>query len=73
MLGSGRIWDWKNKEKILPRLAQGEIIGSFCLSEPEAGSDATSQRTTAWIWVITTSSTALKTGLPMAEAARFTL
>lgn len=35
------------KEKYLSRLATGEIIGSFCLSEPEAGSDATSQRTTA--------------------------
>ena len=35
------------KEKYLPRLAAGEIIGAFCLSEPEAGSDATSQRTTA--------------------------
>jgi alkylation response protein AidB-like acyl-CoA dehydrogenase len=28
-------------------LAKGEKIGAFCLSEPEAGSDATSQRTTA--------------------------
>ncbi len=35
------------KQKYLPRLARGEIIGAFCLSEPEAGSDATSQRTTA--------------------------
>ena len=35
------------KEKYLKRLATGEIIGAFCLSEPEAGSDATSQRTTA--------------------------
>lgn len=35
------------KMKYLPRLASGEWIGSFCLSEPEAGSDATSQRTTA--------------------------
>ncbi|MEB8330054.1 acyl-CoA dehydrogenase [Flavobacteriaceae bacterium KMM 6897] len=35
------------KEKYLPRLASGEIIGAFCLSEPEAGSDATSQKTTA--------------------------
>jgi alkylation response protein AidB-like acyl-CoA dehydrogenase len=35
------------KEKYLPRLAAGEDIGAFCLSEPEAGSDATSQRTTA--------------------------
>jgi len=35
------------KKKYLTRLASGEIIGAFCLSEPEAGSDATSQRTTA--------------------------
>jgi alkylation response protein AidB-like acyl-CoA dehydrogenase len=35
------------KEKYLKPLAQGEIIGAFCLSEPEAGSDATSQKTTA--------------------------
>ena len=35
------------KQQYLPRLAAGEWIGSFCLSEPEAGSDATSQRTTA--------------------------
>ena len=37
----------EQKQKYLTRLAGGEIIGSFCLSEPEAGSDATSQRTTA--------------------------
>lgn len=37
----------EQKQKYLPKLASGEIIGSFCLSEPEAGSDATSQRTTA--------------------------
>ncbi len=35
------------KQKYLIPLATGEIIGAFCLSEPEAGSDATSQRTTA--------------------------
>ncbi|MEZ5040856.1 MAG: acyl-CoA dehydrogenase family protein [Saprospiraceae bacterium] len=35
------------KAKYLPRLSTGEWIGAFCLSEPEAGSDATSQRTTA--------------------------
>jgi len=35
------------KQKYLIRLAKGEIIGAFCLSEPEAGSDATSQQTTA--------------------------
>jgi alkylation response protein AidB-like acyl-CoA dehydrogenase len=37
----------EQKEKYLKRLAKGEVIGAFCLSEPEAGSDATSQRTTA--------------------------
>lgn len=35
------------KQHYLTRLATGEIIGAFCLSEPEAGSDATSQSTTA--------------------------
>jgi len=35
------------KEKYLTKLATGEVIGAFCLSEPEAGSDATSQKTTA--------------------------
>src|ERR1700753_1585023 len=35
------------KEKYLVPLASGEKIGAFCLSEPEAGSDATSQKTTA--------------------------
>ncbi len=35
------------KDKYLTKLATGEWIGAFCLSEPEAGSDATSQRTTA--------------------------
>ena len=35
------------KEKYLTRLTTGEAIGAFCLSEPEAGSDATSQKTTA--------------------------
>ena len=37
----------EQKQKYLTKLATGEIIGAFCLSEPEAGSDATSQRTTA--------------------------
>ena len=37
----------EQKRKYLPDLAAGKIIGAFCLSEPEAGSDATSQRTTA--------------------------
>src|ERR1700733_13764230 len=35
------------KQKYLVPLASGEVIGAFCLSEPEAGSDATSQHTTA--------------------------
>jgi len=37
----------EQKQKYLTRLATGEILGAFCLSEPEAGSDATSQKTTA--------------------------
>jgi len=37
----------EQKQKYLVPLAQGQKIGAFCLSEPEAGSDATSQRTTA--------------------------
>ena len=37
----------EQKQKYLVPLAKGEMIGAFCLSEPEAGSDATSQRTTA--------------------------
>ena len=37
----------EQKQKYLSRLASGEVIGAFCLSEPEAGSDATSQKTTA--------------------------
>jgi len=37
----------EQKRKYLPKLTSGEWIGSFCLSEPEAGSDATQQRTTA--------------------------
>ncbi|WP_299107820.1 acyl-CoA dehydrogenase [uncultured Tenacibaculum sp.] len=37
----------EQKQKYLTKLATGEVIGAFCLSEPEAGSDATSQATTA--------------------------
>ena len=37
----------EQKQKYLTKLVTGEIIGAFCLSEPEAGSDATSQRTSA--------------------------
>lgn len=37
----------EQKQKYLVPLAKGEQIGAFCLSEPEAGSDATSQKTTA--------------------------
>lgn len=38
----------EQKQKYLVPIAKGEKIGAFCLSEPEAGSDATSQRTTAF-------------------------
>jgi len=37
----------EQKQKYLVPLAKGEKLGAFCLSEPEAGSDATSQKTTA--------------------------
>ncbi len=37
----------EQKEKYLRNLATGSTLGAFCLSEPEAGSDATSQKTTA--------------------------
>ncbi len=37
----------EQKQKYLPSLASGKMIGAFCLSEPEAGSDASSQKTTA--------------------------
>ncbi|RBP29959.1 alkylation response protein AidB-like acyl-CoA dehydrogenase [Oceanihabitans sediminis] len=37
----------EQKQKYLTKVATGEQIGAFCLSEPEAGSDATSQKTTA--------------------------
>lgn len=37
----------EQKQKYLPELASGKKIGAFCLSEPEAGSDATSQKTEA--------------------------
>lgn len=45
--GLERFGSEEQKEKYLKKLATGELIGAFCLSEPEAGSDATSQRTTA--------------------------
>ena len=38
----------EQKQKYLTKLVTGEFIGAFCLSEPEAGSDATSQATTAF-------------------------
>ncbi len=37
----------EQKQKYLTKLATGEMLGAYCLSEPEAGSDATQQRTTA--------------------------
>jgi alkylation response protein AidB-like acyl-CoA dehydrogenase len=45
--GLERYGNEEQKEKYLKKLTTGELIGAFCLSEPEAGSDATSQRTTA--------------------------
>ena len=45
--GLERFGTEEQKEKYLKPLAAGEKRGAFCLSEPEAGSDATSQRTTA--------------------------
>ncbi len=45
--GLERFGTEEQKEKYLKKLTTGEAIGAFCLSEPEAGSDATSQRTTA--------------------------
>lgn len=37
----------EQKQKYLPKLAAGDIIGSFCLTEPNAGSDAKAVQTTA--------------------------
>jgi alkylation response protein AidB-like acyl-CoA dehydrogenase len=45
--GLERYGSEEQKQKFLTKLATAEKIGAFCLSEPEAGSDATSQRTTA--------------------------
>jgi len=45
--GIERFGSEEQKEKYLRPVAEGQAIGAFCLSEPEAGSDATSQRTTA--------------------------
>src|ERR1700750_186065 len=45
--GLERFGNEAQKQKYLVPLATGEVIGAFCLSEPEAGSDATSQHTTA--------------------------
>ena len=46
-LGIEKFGSEAQKQKFLVPLAKGEKIGAFCLSEPEAGSDATSQQTTA--------------------------
>lgn len=45
--GIERFGSEEQKQKYLPKLSTGEWIGAYCLSEPEAGSDATQQRTTA--------------------------
>ena len=47
LLGSRGFGTEEQKQKYLIPLASGQKIGAFCLSEPEVGSDATSQRTTA--------------------------
>jgi len=49
-LVAGCIQDWGSEEQrraYLPRLASGELIGCYCLTEPEAGSDAASMQTMA--------------------------
>jgi alkylation response protein AidB-like acyl-CoA dehydrogenase len=53
--------------KYLKPLASGEVIGAFALSEPEAGSDATSQKTTAEDKGDYYLLNGTKTGLPMVE------
>ena len=63
----------EQKQKYLVPLAKGELIGAFCLSEPEAGSDATSQKTTAFDMGTTTFSMERKTGLRMVQRHQFTL
>ena len=47
MLWYRTVWIRRTKTKVPTKLVTGEFIGAFCLSEPEAGSDATSQKTTA--------------------------
>ena len=37
----------EQKQRYLPKMATGEVIGSFCLTEPDSGSDAASLKTTA--------------------------
>lgn len=57
----------EQKEKYLPRLAKGEIIGAFTLTEPEAGSDASNVKTTAVLegdeWVLNGSKQWITNGL----------
>ncbi len=45
--GIEKMGNEEQKRKYLPLLASGQWLGSFCLSEPEAGSDATAQKTMA--------------------------
>ncbi|MFC5684324.1 acyl-CoA dehydrogenase [Flavobacterium sp. MAHUQ-51] len=45
--GLERYCNEEQKQKYLVPLAKGDVLGAFCLSEPNAGSDATSQKTTA--------------------------
>lgn len=54
------------KEKYLKKLATGEFLGAYCLSEPEAGSDARHQKTTAELdgdqWIINGTKNWISTG-----------
>ncbi|MDA7810341.1 acyl-CoA dehydrogenase family protein [Flavobacteriaceae bacterium] len=45
--GIEKYGDDYQKERYLKKLANGQTIGAFCLSEPESGSDATQQKTSA--------------------------
>jgi acyl-CoA dehydrogenase len=59
----------EQKAEYLPRIASGELIISFALTEPDAGSDAGSLKTSARSWrAITTSSTAANASSPTRRA-----
>lgn len=56
----------EQKQKYVTKLAKGEYLGAFCLTEPSAGSDAASLRTRAEKKATDTSSTVQKSSSPMA-------